>query len=236
MTDDRRRTAFHEASHALAARLLGFDVSTASIRKGEHLLGVVTYERPAVSDFTERIERRRGHSLLGLNGLRPVPLFGEEARRSGESLIMIRQAGRLGEEFVGSPPEPGYVDDFDDREALRIATELTNQQTAELDAIYAETDIPSDDTTANQVARYIAGERGAAALVAWLRHETARLVFSGLFSRLLPPIAELLLRNESIPGQAVHAVVERETERIGATESIDFRRAARLARMNEEDE
>jgi hypothetical protein len=153
-------------------------------------------------------------------------MFDVNERRRAEVSIMVSLAGRLGE-LLMPKLATGYRDDtvdIDQERAIAAATELTAEQAGWLyEAEHHET--PPDEDRAFEMARRIAGDEAAGALVHFLSLETRRLVFSHLVRSLVPPVVDLLLARGAIPGEAVRDVVETITG-----EALKHEKEARMVR------
>ena len=205
----RRRTAHHEAAHAVVAELLGIRVDVVSIRPAEHHRGVTIHAAYGTDDeVTEIVARRHGKSLLARWCSVPYPLFDPDERRHAESRIMVSLAGRMGE-LLAPDPLTGYRDetaDVDQERAIVAAVELTAEQGAWLDDAEQRVICPDEDT-AFETAWWNTGKEAAGALVNYLTWETRRLMFSDLVRRLLPLVVDQLLTHEVISGETVREIV-----------------------------
>jgi len=213
--DQRVRTAYHEAAHAIVAELLGVRVDVVSIRPAaERHKGVTIHASLGHDEVTELLGRRQGKSVLARWGVVPVPFFDPEERRRAETSVMISLAGHLGEFLMPEFPSGGYRDDMadiDQARAVAASVELTAQQTAWLDDAEHREEIPGDDDAAFQKARWNTGEEAAGAFVHYLSWETRRLVFSELVRRIIPLVVDRLLAHEIIPGSVVREIIESVT-------------------------
>lgn len=204
----RRRTAFHEASHAVVANLLGLRVGVVSARPSKNHLGV-TFTGGSI----KLLESERGKIM------RPAPLMPARFRRSVETRIMVSLAGDSGE-ALSFTDRSGYVDERDEDAAERLAAMIASPlRPSELSEIEqrllaaAETGPkPTDDeSTAIGLALVTTDDEAEArALVAYLRILTARLVFSEPASSRIRDFAETLLEHEVLSARRTRRVLQGE--------------------------
>ena len=197
----RRVTAFHEASHCVMSFALNLPVDVISIRPGEGYSGVM-------------IGRPRGLPANAENSIgHAIPRLPASLRRHVESRVMVLLAGRLGGLLVGTE---GFVGDDEDavaaldeiHEGVRRSS-LSAREQGLLDA--AERDLnpmQSDQERALNLAGLVAMDDTQARLyLAWLRNVTASYVFTWAFRREVELIVPELLEHEVISGRKARSLI-----------------------------
>ena len=189
--EDRRRTALHEAGHAVAGVVMGRPLEYASIRPGRTFSGIavpVPRDRPP-----------------GFDPDRFVPVQPAELRADVERQIVTVLAGDLAALYLAEP-RSGYVDTSE--EEVAAALEALGPRVAEL-VIHHETDeVPtdSDEERARGLAlAFIGNDAGAAHYLAWLRAEASQLVIR--YRAAIVRVADALERHAVLAGDAIAALV-----------------------------
>jgi hypothetical protein len=212
MTDDegRRRTALHEAAHAVMAHLLGRTVDIISIKPGEHYRGVTIHgaDGPALDEVDGIFASRHGDSLLARYGLRP-PFFDIDLLRRVSSAIMISLAGHEAELLLGAPFSGFREDEYDQERAERLARVLTEPTAEEMKFLEdsEREESPSDEERAQSAAQALVrpdphGTLEAVAFVHYQRYATQRIVVSDLFTKPCLTLAEQLDEHTTVGSEA----------------------------------
>jgi hypothetical protein len=206
--EQRRRTAFHEASHSVIANMLGLRVGVVSIRPSKNHSGVAFAGGPI-----KLLESEAGKIM------RPAPLMPARFRRLVETRIMVSLAGDSGEAYAMTD-RSGYVDQTDLREAERLAamiasplkpSELSKIEQRLLAAAETGPKPTSDEARSLELALVTTDDDAEArALVAYLRVVTARMVFSEPAASRIPLFAETLLAKEVLSARSTRRALRGE--------------------------
>lgn len=192
-SEQRTRTAIHEASHAAMAFELGRPIEVVSIRPGKHYGGVAPY-RPALY---------RGDRKFGL----PAILQPAASRRAIETQICVSLAGQIGEDLLWPHGRWGMSEDERQAEtAVREFARLSKRETALLTAL-EERDEPltSDEANASELAEAMS-EAEAGDHLAYLRAVTKSIISSPGFLRLVDALVPVLLDQTAVSGRAVREI------------------------------
>ena len=195
MTDDRRRTAIHEAAHCALMTRWSFPITAVSIRPGESHRGVTIM----TVDPADRIR-------YPLDGTHPLDGPATASRQWAERRICVLLAGSIAADLL--VPVSGFV-----APPREYPVELAPPAAAKLAEAEAdpESEAPSDDEIAFEFAFRLVGQT-ANAYLAWLRLETHRLVAEE--APAIYAVAEALLRGDVLDGASVGQLIGSVTEEI----------------------
>ena len=190
----RRRTALHEAGHAVASIVLGIPVEYTSIRPGRAFSGINIAVLTPPADF----------DLFDPD--RPAVLHPPGLRADVERRIIRLMAGELAARRLDrSPPASMYTDDAAQRIARRALASL-GPRIAELVTANEQRDEPSsDDQNAMDMARAFVGREGAFAYLRWLTSEAE--LFVARYAAAILRVADALERHAVLRGDAIAALV-----------------------------
>jgi hypothetical protein len=200
--DDRRRTAIHEAGHALARWRFGWPIECVSIRPGVAHAGLVMGLAP-VANLSKKIGGR--HPLDGLDpALRRLADQGMVISAIGEVAadLLVPRMGRLAEPPVHKLPP----------------ARLSPSVQAKLVAAEAMTAPPTDADVAFEMAFGLVG-MAAQPYLAWIRAEANRIAATD--AAFIQELAQQLLAREVIDGASAVAILEAaEAAQINAPETV----------------
>jgi hypothetical protein len=198
-----RRTAHHESGHVVMAHLLGWGIGPVTIIRGNGYNGLACYNGMRFSD------KERGK--LGL----PVPLLPARFRRAVETNIMVSLAGRMAERW-DLEPVSGFIPEHpDERYAQKLARlAAPTERDTRLLTVPEGRKVEPDEETAATLTRALAGDDTATRYLLWLQAETAALVATPRFGRLVAALVPVLLEHKTLSGRATRIVlVEAERRR-----------------------
>jgi len=191
----RRRTALHEAGHAVADYVLGRPIEYVSIRPGLTFGGIAVTmprDRPDAGGFAP---------------WSPVALQPPALRADIERQIIATLAGELSALFLAVAPGTVRYSDDAAEEIAGGALAALGPRTAELvvDHEESEESSGSDETNAWDLAVAFAGPEVGGHYLGWLRAEARELVicYHGAISR----VADALERHAVLAGEQVAALV-----------------------------
>jgi hypothetical protein len=196
---DRRRTAIHEAAHAVAAIALGHGVSLVSIRAGAGYRGITMLQFGPTFVSTSSVD-------LDLPVVRQPP----NVRGSLEADIVVSLAGPMAALYADL--KSGYLaPDPCDKAVEQAATDLSHLSPRHRELIVTAEGLPDhqypgDETSASTLAWALAGEMTeAAAHVNWLRAVARNLVFAHWFQ--IVALADALLERTVLDGDTAKSIV-----------------------------
>lgn len=196
MTDaTRRRTAIHEAAHAVASVVLGVPVDYVSVRPGQTFSGITYGVQRTLSD------------LDGFDPFRAVTQQPAALRADIERKVMMTLAADIAVRNLGPGPMSGY-DEPKEAEAIayqtlarfgpRLAELIVAQETSEEPSEY-------DETKARDLVYGFAGPDAAVAYLEWIRADAGELVRR--YQAAILRVADALERRAVLRGKHVAALV-----------------------------
>lgn len=192
--EKRRRTALHEAAHAVADTEMGRPIDYVSIRSGHTFRGITV---PVPRDLADL----DGLSFGGVAAQPPA------LRADVERVIIGTLAGDLAELVLGPIDPPGYRPDDEEAELIaRQALAALGPRAAELIGREEGTEpTPTDEENAWRYAYALAGDTGTTHYLEWLRAEARALVWR--YRAAILRVADALERHAILRGEQVAALV-----------------------------
>jgi hypothetical protein len=204
--DDRWRTAYHEAAHAVMGYLLRHEPRALSIVPSLHWSGVYFHRAPSIDEAS-------------LDGLRPreAPLAMQppELRANLEGRILVALAGPAGEElYLHRQRFTRYRPTHEHDRMAATETVREFALTAEQRELLARGDDPEAETRddyakAYEWAELLIAEEEVGAYVQWLEVSARRIVRGPDFIRLVEALVPALLEHDELSGEAVADLLDR---------------------------
>ena len=193
--------AVHESGHAVAAVLLGHEVTAVTIELDGGFRGVV-FNRP-----------REPFSIADSDDFSSIFRAPTGARIALERRLAVTLAGPLAEEAYGDDPPVGYVPlDRDEEHVRRVVLRRLSEMPAETRALLAEEESnpegAADLARSNRLAGLCSSrDVFADRFLAWFRLEVDAWVRSQQFRRPLERVVVALLEHGELAGHEVEALV-----------------------------
>lgn len=198
MTDEAmRRTAYHEAGHAVIGVALGVPIDGVSIRASSCYAGIALL-RPAPVDT----------SVIDIEAPTPV-LMPPKLRRALETRLWVSLAGDLAAEMAVRRSRYGEADTTDRVAAATIAVELTGRSKDALERAEAMTEIKTDWDSAIATADILAW-REAVQYIAFATAATRRLLAECWPA--VDAVAQALMSTPVLSGRQVKRIIRKPNQ------------------------